>query len=479
MDAAGGCQICGHPKTGTHHSVKLICRGCAAFYKRSILLKLNYACRRGLKTCVILRAETANICRLCRFTLCERAGMRLKNKSEPKKSRANREKRDDSPSSSSSSQPLDVTSSLQQLDVSSSSQLDIFSSSELDISNSSLLDISGPTQLDVPGSSLIHATSSSLIHVSNSAQLDVSGTTKSETSSSPKISTLMFRDPEEIKYDVSELATQIKNILNFGDRVYPRSINNIEGTILERTKQLIDNYYEDWNIKPRSEITVGLAIIHGDYMKFREKGLVLFAKLLMGLGEFRLLNYSEKMYLYRRSWQNFGVLGQCLLSFYYFGRKKEEVLYIVDDNSFFSFQSLINDPTSLFINVPDDIIKLLKPIMEKLIFDIMEPLLRLHLDSYEVGFILLQMVFSQKKEGELLMGTKKTMESILYKASIQLAYYYQSKQIEESGFRVCEMTKMISTITEYNENLQEKFSIANFFGMFDCTLYDSEIGALY
>uniref|UniRef100_A0A9J2PEQ2 Nuclear receptor domain-containing protein n=2 Tax=Ascaris TaxID=6251 RepID=A0A9J2PEQ2_ASCLU len=66
------CVVCGDLSDGPHFGVNT-CRACAAFFRRTVSLKLEYTCRAQSKCNIDKSAR--NMCRSCRFQKCLRAGM--------------------------------------------------------------------------------------------------------------------------------------------------------------------------------------------------------------------------------------------------------------------------------------------------------------------------------------------------------------------------------------------------------------------
>ncbi|KAF8381155.1 nhr-142 [Pristionchus pacificus] len=73
----GDCVVCSNPAHGLHFGV-LSCRACAAFYRRTVVLSKQYACRRANKTCAINKEERY-LCRYCRYQKCLAVGMQADN----------------------------------------------------------------------------------------------------------------------------------------------------------------------------------------------------------------------------------------------------------------------------------------------------------------------------------------------------------------------------------------------------------------
>ncbi|KAF8387418.1 hizr-1 [Pristionchus pacificus] len=66
------CEVCQDLSDGLHFSV-YTCRACAAFFRRTVSLKLEYTCRSDGR-CPIEKSAR-NMCRSCRFTKCMNVGM--------------------------------------------------------------------------------------------------------------------------------------------------------------------------------------------------------------------------------------------------------------------------------------------------------------------------------------------------------------------------------------------------------------------
>ncbi|EYB95326.1 hypothetical protein Y032_0161g3370 [Ancylostoma ceylanicum] len=70
------CAVCEMPSSGLHFGVSC-CRACAAFFRRTLSLKLKYKCRfSGM--CEVTQKKRYS-CRHCRFEKCVVVGMRKEN----------------------------------------------------------------------------------------------------------------------------------------------------------------------------------------------------------------------------------------------------------------------------------------------------------------------------------------------------------------------------------------------------------------
>lgn len=67
------CVICGGSSDGKHFGC-FTCRPCAAFFRRTVSLRLKYKCYHDGK-CGVRIEDDRNICRSCRFDKCLRVGM--------------------------------------------------------------------------------------------------------------------------------------------------------------------------------------------------------------------------------------------------------------------------------------------------------------------------------------------------------------------------------------------------------------------
>lgn len=73
MEDKRDCRICGNVSDGTHFGVDS-CRACAAFFRRSVVMKKQYVCRQGGEKCFI-KKNVRLMCRLCRYKKCLESGM--------------------------------------------------------------------------------------------------------------------------------------------------------------------------------------------------------------------------------------------------------------------------------------------------------------------------------------------------------------------------------------------------------------------
>ncbi|KAI6226622.1 Nuclear hormone receptor family member nhr-28 [Aphelenchoides besseyi] len=66
------CVVCGDESDGLHFG-QYTCRACAAFFRRTVSLKLEYTCKHN-SSCQIER-NARNMCRACRYAKCLESGM--------------------------------------------------------------------------------------------------------------------------------------------------------------------------------------------------------------------------------------------------------------------------------------------------------------------------------------------------------------------------------------------------------------------
>ncbi|KAL6734581.1 hypothetical protein Aduo_005107 [Ancylostoma duodenale] len=69
------CGVCESPSVSSLHFGGRTCKACAAFFRRTVSMKMTYLCVGGERQCRI-HFEMRNICRLCRYVRCIHAGMK-------------------------------------------------------------------------------------------------------------------------------------------------------------------------------------------------------------------------------------------------------------------------------------------------------------------------------------------------------------------------------------------------------------------
>ncbi|CAJ0953509.1 unnamed protein product, partial [Mesorhabditis belari] len=67
------CRVCDDKSDGAHFGVES-CRACAAFFRRSVVMRKKYICRQGGENCQINKTVRC-MCRCCRFNKCLKMGM--------------------------------------------------------------------------------------------------------------------------------------------------------------------------------------------------------------------------------------------------------------------------------------------------------------------------------------------------------------------------------------------------------------------
>ncbi|CEF64832.1 Nuclear hormone receptor, ligand-binding, core domain and Zinc finger, nuclear hormone receptor-type domain and Nuclear hormone receptor, ligand-binding domain and Zinc finger, NHR/GATA-type domain-containing protein [Strongyloides ratti] len=79
------CLICSNPNNASHHFGSTTCLACAAFMRRTVVLKMKYKCKKD-NNCVI-HFTMRMICRSCRYQKCIKSGMKEYLVQKPRSSR--------------------------------------------------------------------------------------------------------------------------------------------------------------------------------------------------------------------------------------------------------------------------------------------------------------------------------------------------------------------------------------------------------
>ncbi|KAL3072001.1 hypothetical protein niasHS_016084 [Heterodera schachtii] len=77
------CSVCSEPSNGTFFGVPS-CRACSSFFRRSVLAKRNYLCRKANNCAIINNEGMRNSCRACRLKWCFGVGMDISQKHSKK-----------------------------------------------------------------------------------------------------------------------------------------------------------------------------------------------------------------------------------------------------------------------------------------------------------------------------------------------------------------------------------------------------------
>ncbi|KAL3108144.1 hypothetical protein niasHT_016335 [Heterodera trifolii] len=89
VSASVPCPVCSEPSNGTFFGVPT-CRACSSFFRRSVLDKRKYLCRKANNCAIINKEGMRNSCRACRLKRCFGVGMDIsqkhfKNHAQPEK----------------------------------------------------------------------------------------------------------------------------------------------------------------------------------------------------------------------------------------------------------------------------------------------------------------------------------------------------------------------------------------------------------
>uniref|UniRef100_A0A0N5B896 Nuclear receptor n=1 Tax=Strongyloides papillosus TaxID=174720 RepID=A0A0N5B896_STREA len=412
------CLICGAPSNGVHFQVNS-CRGCAAFYKRTKTLNLEYKCRRGTKNCEIIFNKPQK-CRYCRYMRCVTVGMTLKINN----------KLEDIPKTPKNFQTIELN------------KTDSYSNFEY-----------YPTTTD---------------HQQHDAH--------KTTTHSISYASCPYKS---YKGDFCLIVQDIKNIFNMPLFGIP-NLGNLSITCLQRGALAIENYFSKWNFKHKSEIKITNKVKAIQFLESKQKSLIFIAELLMHLPEFVQLELSEKLFIYRHFWPLFSTFEKIMSSNMVFGKQSNTHLLVLDSDTAYQLEDFSFEADLISTETAQEMSHLVKPTHEFFIKYLYTPFQNMNLDQSEISFITLQIIWSEKKNPSLSSETKLFMEKIIKVASNELHnYYVYHKKLDNYAWRLAEMMKLIQNAQQYSEKLKETFLVAKIFGIFECSFSECDISAMY
>uniref|UniRef100_A0A0N4ZDS5 Nuclear receptor n=1 Tax=Parastrongyloides trichosuri TaxID=131310 RepID=A0A0N4ZDS5_PARTI len=425
------CLICSAPSNGVHFQVNS-CRGCAAFFKRTKTLNLEYKCRRGTKNCEI-RYDNNQKCRFCRYEKCISVGMTLRGTSKYNES---------------SETSFDY-SKVKTDDQTTSNKLATKYQNYTDEDSLSYT----PSMYERP---------------------------ESITTNHPQCP---YSSPEKLlaslEGNFTLIVQDVKNILNLPLFDVPYS-SNISMTCLQRTSLALDNYFLRWDFKHKSQIQILNCVTSIKFLEHKQRSLTFIAELLMHIPEYVQLQFPEKLYIYRHFWPLFSTFDKIISSNMIFGKQESSHLIILNSDTAYEMEKFSFSPDIINKETADEMSNFIKPNHEFFIKYLYTPIQNMELDKNEIAFIVQQLIWSEKKNPGLSVETQKFMEKMVKVVSNELHnYYVYHKKIDNYAWRLGEIMKLIQNASQFSEKIKETFLVAKIFGIFNCSFSECEISGMY
>ncbi|CEF68763.1 Nuclear hormone receptor, ligand-binding, core domain and Zinc finger, nuclear hormone receptor-type domain and Nuclear hormone receptor, ligand-binding domain and Zinc finger, NHR/GATA-type domain-containing protein [Strongyloides ratti] len=427
------CLICGAPSNGVHFQVNS-CRGCAAFFKRTKTLNLDYKCRRGLKNCEIV-FDKFQKCRYCRYMRCIKVGMTLKTNNKISK-------------------VVETTEEIRNTEFKSYNNFE-----------------QQYVTLDYNQNNMQKTNSH------QSTYMSIDDSIPPTPKSCPYAS---FDNPIlPLEGDFRLMVQNIKNTFKM-PLLGTSKLGNLPITCIQRVALAIENYFQKWNFKHISEIKIVNTVKAIQFLEYKQKSLTFMAELLMHLPEFVQLELTEKLYIYRHFWPLFSTFEKIISSNMIFGKQSQSHLLILSSDTAYRLENFSFEPDLITAETAQEMSRLVKPTHEFFIRHLYTPIQNMELDQNEIAFITLQIIWSEKKNPGLSDETKLFMEKMIKLASNELHnYYVHHKKLDNYAWRLAEMMKLLQNAQQYSEKLKETFLVAKIFGIFDCSFSECEISAMY
>uniref|UniRef100_A0A0N4ZXH2 Nuclear receptor n=1 Tax=Parastrongyloides trichosuri TaxID=131310 RepID=A0A0N4ZXH2_PARTI len=272
------------------------------------------------------------------------------------------------------------------------------------------------------------------------------------------------RNNSDIKttYDFESSLNHVSNIFNKGTKDYYYVLFNNK-SILQRISQQYNILEETLQMKNHEIITEISNKEIERSITFSNKCLVATAEMLMNLPEFYILNNDLKMLYFKKFYPIWYVFFLITRTVQIFNEESIKSYILIDENGFLEMKPSTD---GTYID------RLFEKINNFYVEFLLKNVGRLNLSSIEVGYIILQILWSKDPITNISVNDNIINNKILAMASDELhEYYVNIKKMDNYVDRLTEIIKLIAYIQQFN-NTKNNGDIIN--SIFNVMHYNTE-----
>uniref|UniRef100_A0AC35U2B7 MFS domain-containing protein n=1 Tax=Rhabditophanes sp. KR3021 TaxID=114890 RepID=A0AC35U2B7_9BILA len=284
-------------------------------------------------------------------------------------------------------------------------------------------------------------------------------------------------EENQVIYDFQPTISYIRTI--FLRKAYENQ-STIKFTFIQIAVNAFNNFQRRMPTCKKKDVVVEQVFNVFDTIDYFQRFAMNTAEMLMEFAQFESLVFDEKWHLYRHFLLHFFPLVKMYNSLEVFGFDYHESIFMLDQMTAHRVAPMrttnqqFNDETGRKLS------ELFEPVglfLEEFVY---LPMKLLRMDKEEMGWIILQILFTRKNIAGIKIETSLYHEEILKVASNELInYYFAYKKDLNYIWRTSEMIKLIDKLKQYTDRERDVFLVARVFDILDCTMLETELRPIY
>ncbi|CAJ0921161.1 unnamed protein product, partial [Mesorhabditis belari] len=396
------CEICLLDASGLHFGVAS-CRACAAFFRRSVVLKLVYKCQKE-HHCDVTKKQRFS-CRCCRFQKCLDRGMR------PSMVQPNsQDKLDASP------QGVNLLS-----------------------------EVSTPPSTIT---TIIRETSPSISGICETKSNDSNSISQTEKMA-------LYEKQKSLKNRVNSMFESSVPLTNF--------ILPIKLSLTQQALVALNEHIQKWPLCTPEHIRPGSPLTMEELTGFINKEIENIAVFCMSLDDFAHLEKDQKWIVFKKFWNNFCALERYKAAVRCFGRPAVNI-WVGYGGQYYDFQNYgewANRQPEL-----KKMIEFMMPSCIKEMALLGNQLIRMEPTDFELVFCMLQTMWNLKRDPGITETTLVAADDVKKRLAQEVHDYY-TIQMRRSNYaaRLMQMMNIIASLDEIDQQRKEDRTVCRTFDL--------------
>uniref|UniRef100_A0A7E4UMV6 Nuclear receptor domain-containing protein n=1 Tax=Panagrellus redivivus TaxID=6233 RepID=A0A7E4UMV6_PANRE len=276
---------------------------------------------------------------------------------------------------------------------------------------------------------------------------------------------------DKVNYDPKPLLNVVKeNLLKDNTQ----SLQSASGVIITPLQRMCHelNKFMGHNPPNPVNITVSRDVIVDDNIRFNEEYLLRLVKLVTSFEHFVKIDNSQKFNIFRHFWATFLCIERIHQSMLMFGTDEKDLRYLLTNRQAIDFQLLFDDPP------PKDSenIKMFKPMMERYIRNLINPMKALGLTVFELAFIASHLLWSLYEVNGITSETHKMAEKLMERNAAEMHdYYVYEQKLPNYAARLSAITGLVPVIESILRSRKDLIIVGKFFDFRKIDFFDCEL----
>ncbi|WKY16508.1 hypothetical protein Q1695_001285 [Nippostrongylus brasiliensis] len=412
------CAVCEMPSSGMHFGVSC-CRACAAFFRRTLSLRLKYKCRfSGM--CEVTQKKRYS-CRHCRFEKCLVVGMRKENS------------------------VVQIPTSVDSFEIQKPS-------SSNPGSNASYSSCSPPEPIyripTIVRNDNYQQTNTITVCTTNAPNLDFHSNAQ-----------MILKAKIDVMFD-----------MDFNLSVFPYTIPL---SVSQQAMIAYANHSQHWPECGTEVNDIDIEV----YMRETYTEIEHFAQFAMSLQPFSQLPKDQKWLLFRNSWPGFYELDRCFHTCKVLGYDINDNRMVCLNGTIVTFKGQVTRLDTVSDLNAEQVKKLMKPSHDMFRELVTYPFKRLKPNEFELLYMVISCMWNVKHIPNITKETINTAEQVKNRLAEDVhSYYTYELRMPNYAARLHKMSSIVSAVDKLQERRKEDSQLSRMFNIFKQDIFFSELG---